>query len=109
MFCFIRSYEFFLILGIPAFVALAMAVAFVVRANIEESGSSQGAARTLSALGTNRLFEYHGFFSERGYFNPRARLCLRRAQRSWLVAVTIMAILFGFAGLVGFADICRAG
>lgn len=109
MFCFVRSYEFFLILGGSVFVALAMAVAFVVRANIEESGSTQGAARTLFTLKTNRLLENHGFFSDRGYFNPKARLFLRLARRSWLVALAFMLTAFGFAGLIVFANICRAG
>jgi len=107
MFCFIRSYAFFVVLGISVFVGLAMTVVFIARANIEESNVSTGTTKLLLSSGANKLFEIHGFFSEVGYFNKRAQTYIRWARRSWFVAIAFMAAVYGAAGLIMLGDICR--
>jgi len=108
MFCVIRSYAFFMVLGIPVFVGLAMTVVFIARANIEESNVSAGVTRLLPSFGARKLFEIHGFFREIGYFNKKAQTYIRWARRSWFVAIAFMAAVYGAAGLIMLGDICRA-
>jgi len=111
--CAFRSFEFFLILGVPAFLAVAACVASVAMANIREHGPRVALAETFGvsfkrAHSPKNMFMMHGFFREAAYGNPAAQGHMRRAKRFWEVALLFFALVFLATGLIYFGDACPA-